>query len=117
MVNKIFSMHFWVDGVWEFIECTLVVVNHRSVFGPGSQWWLAGTKGGAANQTTRSSTSTYAREPDEPPIKPQANKLRIYKWLLVLTTLYGKGVQKGDAYKTDYLNGFSNNIVSKTGTS
>ncbi len=30
MVNKIFWMHFWVDGVWEFIECTLVVVFDRS---------------------------------------------------------------------------------------
>ncbi len=36
-------MHPWVDGVWEFIGCTLVVVNHRSVFGPGSHRWIAGS--------------------------------------------------------------------------
>ncbi len=35
-------MHFLVDGVWEFAGYTLVVVNHRSVFGPGSHRWLAG---------------------------------------------------------------------------
>ncbi len=35
-------MHFWVDGVLEFIGCTLVVVNYRSVFGPGSHRCLAG---------------------------------------------------------------------------
>ncbi len=95
MPNKLFWMHFWVDGVWEFIECTLGVFNHRSDFGPGSHRWLSGTKGGAANQITRSSSSSNAREPGQPPIKPQSNKLRKYKRLLVLTTLFGKKGTKG----------------------
>ncbi len=37
------------------------------------------TKGGAANQTARGSSSSRTREPAQPPIKPRAGKISIIK--------------------------------------
>ncbi len=56
----------------------------------------ARTKGGAAKQTARRSPSSNSREPDPPPIKPQANKIFIAKLLSILVKPWEKiGANKG----------------------
>ncbi len=88
----------WMDGSTNLRNEIILGETLKVKYGSRS----TRTKGSATNQTAQGSPSSDARIPDQPPIKPQANKISIYKRLLILAKSGGKRYRRVRRIKTDY---------------